>query len=123
MDKKTNQIEDIFDINFPTCEKCDSRLFEVLVVAPHIIIGTGNRTYGVSDATVVELCQYDQMFHSKNIASETFYGLIDYPTLFEDLPTQREFDEVGFMDYKTHSEMISGETTKYALGDVKLFRK
>lgn len=123
MNKEKNQVEDIFDINFPTCEDCGNRLFEVLLVSPHISIGTGDLIFGQSDATVIELCQYDPLYHSKNIVSDTFSGLIDYPTRFENLPDEDEFREVGYGNYRTYDEMIKGEYTNRVLDDVKYFRK
>lgn len=123
MNKETKEVEDIFDINFPTCEECDSRLFEVLLVTPHISAGTGDRISGISDAIVVELCQYDPIFHSKNIVSNTFSGLFDYPTLFEDLPSENEFKEVEFGNYELYDQMLREKHTRRALRDVKYFRK
>ena len=121
MNKDSDELVDIFDINFPICSECGNRMFEVLLVSPNRN-SRGELTYGLSDVTAILMCPYDPIFHSKNI-TYNIYGMTDYTTFVEELPDENEFKEVGFRKYKTYKKMIKDEPKLNALQDVKFFRK
>jgi hypothetical protein len=123
MDKNTNELQDIFDINFPFCKECRSRLFEVLFVAPHQKASDSTIQYGMSDVSVIQVCPYDPIMHSKTIISESYGGISDFSTFIEELPREDEFNELGYRSYKKYKKMIEEEPKRYGLENVKYFRK
>lgn len=123
MDKNTNELQDIFNINFPFCKECRNRLFEVLFVTPHQKTSDSTIQYGMSDVSVIQVCPNDPIIHSKTIISESYGGISDFSTFIEELPREDEFNELGYRSYKKYKKMIEEEPKRYGLENVKYFRK
>jgi len=113
---ETLKLEDVFNINFPKCPDCGGHLIDILFLEPSGTDNEGFINYSYTQK-VISVCSENPLEHSIK-KKECEFMTSDIPTYINDY--------IGAHDYMDDLENplnINGEIEKYAISNMKFFRK
>ncbi len=126
VDKDSHDLLDVYDINFPFCGECGSRLFDVLLLLPPEVDSEGMERWDSMGQAAVQLCPGEPDFHSRLIAEAVTPWVFDFDNFFSyDIVPRTDYEEVGApgTSYGSYDEYVDGEVRRYALENVHYYRK
>ncbi len=119
MDAENNKLIDVVNLAFPTCPRCEGRLFDIL------ILSTLEDLPDICDMQkVVSICENNPYEHYFVHQKEGSYLIHSFGTVAEGLISQEEFkfDPVSRI-YDDYDDYVQDAIKKYATNIVRFFKK
>lgn len=117
VDPETLALQDVFNINFPSCAKCGGKLVDVLLLLPSDRDNEGYINYQFTQKTV-SVCSSNPYEHNI-LGQESNYMTWDFNSYLSELPYSYDDHD----ESQQQSLDLSMQIDKYSISNLKFYKK